>query len=149
MTGPETVAAELDERHRAANLAYATRDLAAYRALFSPTLAYRRADGTVIDRDRLMRDVAAQFSRLHRATSSFVRETLDVADDEVTETLAQIAYGDATAFGLIHRRWKVDRHGAYTWTKRNGVWTIERVHITSETMTPEGWRFGLRGFDAR
>jgi hypothetical protein len=41
--------------------AFERRDLARYRDLFAPGLVYKQADGRVIDRDRLMRDVDAQF----------------------------------------------------------------------------------------
>src|SRR5271157_1319243 len=95
---------ELNERHAAAQAAFARRDIHAYKAIFSPSLAYRQIDGQVIDRGRLMRNVASQFRRLSTAQSSFVRERLNAAGGEATETLTQSASLEATAFGFVHRR---------------------------------------------
>ena len=134
---------ELDERHRAANHAFATRDIAAYQAMFSPALRYERADGTMLDREHLMRDVTVQFRNLSHAESSYVRERLVVVGDQAIETLVQTAQAQATAFGTLHRGWSVTRHGDYTWKKSEGVWIIERVKIHSETVSSTGWRIGF------
>lgn len=74
--------AELDERHRAANLAFARKDLLAYQQMFSPALIYQRADGEIVSRDQLMRDVALQFRNLSRSDSSYVRESLVTVGDQ-------------------------------------------------------------------
>ncbi len=144
MTGPESVAAELDERHRAANRAYAARDLAAYGAMFSPTLVYRQADGRTIDRDRLMRHVAGQFRSLSRAESSYARQAIRIDGDTATETLTQTATGTATAFGFIHRSWSVTRQGDYRWIRPQGLWIIDSVIVHAETSAPTGWRLDMR-----
>jgi len=134
---------ELNERHAAAQAAFARRDIDAYKAIFSPSLAYRQINGQVIDRGRLMRNVASQFRRLSAAQSSFVRERLNAAGGEAAETLTQSASLEATAFGFVHRRWRLHRRGDYAWTKLDGVWVIERVEIVSEKLSPDGWRFGF------
>jgi hypothetical protein len=139
-----SIEVELDERHRAANLAFAKRDILAYQGLFSPSLSYQRADGKILDREHMMRDVAVQFRNLSHAVSFYVRERLVVAGDEVTETLVQTVEAQVTAFGILHRRWSVDRRGNYTWKKSCGAWAIERVKIHSETVLAVGWRFGFR-----
>jgi hypothetical protein len=96
----DSIEQELDERHAAARDAFLKRDLNAYRAIFSASLRYRQANGKVIDRNRLMRDVASQFRQLSSVQSSFVREQLSVTGNEATETLEQSATVAATAFWL-------------------------------------------------
>jgi ABC-type taurine transport system substrate-binding protein len=132
MLQANSIERELDERHAAARVAYSRRDIDAYREIFSPTLSYQQADGRVIDRHQLMRDVAVQFHRLCSASSSFTREHLSTVDDEITETLVQVATAEATAYGFVHRTWKVDRRAIYTWTKLRGSWTIAGVQVLSE-----------------
>jgi hypothetical protein len=139
-----SISAELDERHSAANAAFVTRNILAYQDIFSPSLVYQQADGTVIDRGQLMRDVALQFRNLSQAKSSYFRESLVAVGDRVTETLVQTAETQATAFGILHRRRRIDRRGDYTWSKSSGVWLIERVKVLSETGFPAGWRIGWR-----
>jgi hypothetical protein len=119
------------------------RDLDAYRAIFSPSLHYRQANGEVINRNRLMRDVASQFRRLTFVQSTFVRELLSVTGNEATETLDQSATSEATAFGIVQRRWRLRPRGEYSWAKLDGVWRIEKVIILSENLT-SSWHLGLR-----
>ncbi len=138
----DTVQKELDERHAEAQLAFARKDLDAYRELFSPYLYYRQRNGRVIGRDDLMRDVAIQFRRLDSVKSAFIREDLNVTGEEVRETLIQEATATATAFGLVHRRWKIIRRGIYTWRVEEGRWVIKEVEVLSETMTSAGWWIG-------
>jgi hypothetical protein len=142
------VVAELDARHLAAMGAFSRRDLDAYRQVFSPTLAYQQADGRIITRDQLMRDVARQFRRLSHVKASFVRERMSIAGDEATELLVQEASLEATAFGVVHRSWRLTRRGDYVWTKLEGLWVIQRVKVFSETVLPAGWRFGFGSPDA-
>jgi hypothetical protein len=139
----DSIEQELDERHAAARDAFLKRDLNAYRAIFSASLRYRQANGKVIDRNRLMRDVASQFRQLSSVQSSFVREQLSVTGNEATETLEQSATVAATAFWVVHRRWHLRRRGEYSWTKLEGVWRIEKVTILSENLT-SSWHLGLR-----
>jgi hypothetical protein len=79
MPNADKIASELDAMHQRAKHAFEQRDLAAYRELFGPDLANRQADGRVISRDQLMRDVDLQFRRIRRARSSFVRELIERA----------------------------------------------------------------------
>jgi hypothetical protein len=139
----DSVERELDERHAAAQDAFARRDLEAYRAMFSASLRYRRADGEVIDSHRLMRDVASQFRRFSAVRSSFVREQLTVTGNEVTETVDQSAAMDVTVFWILHRTWCVHRRGEYSWIKADGVWVIEKVTVLEENVT-SNWHLGLR-----
>jgi hypothetical protein len=134
---------ELDGRHAEANLAFARKDIGTYREIFSPSLAYRQPDGRVIGRDELMRDVAVQFRRLDRAAWGFIREDLRISSGQVRETLIQKATAETTVFGFVHRRWKMNRRGIYTWTAQEGRWVIKQVEVLSETVTSAGWSFGF------
>jgi hypothetical protein len=100
----DSVERELEERHAVAQDAFARRDLEGYRAMFSASLHYRRADGELIDCQRLMRDVASQFRRFNAVRSSFVREQLTVIGSEVIETVVQSATMDVTVFWVVHPR---------------------------------------------
>ncbi|KAA1183896.1 hypothetical protein FP026_07700 [Rhizobium tropici] len=139
-----SVEEQLDERHAVARAAYLDRDIAAYGALFSLDLAYQQVDGSVIGRQQLLSDVAQQFRRRHDATWHFNREDLKVEADEVIETLVQLGTIEASAFGLIHRSWTLNRSAAYVWTTLKGAWTIRRVQVFSEQIRHSGWRFGFR-----
>lgn len=137
------VAAALDARHADARRAFAARDLTAYRALFSPSLAYEQANGMVIGRDQLMRGVATQFARLSWAASAFARRALTLTAQGAIEELTQTADAEATAFGFVHRRWHLERQGAYAWICTAGVWVIQHVRVHAETLAHAGWRFGF------
>ena len=141
----KTIEEELDERHTVARAAFLNRDIGVYRALFSPDLSYQQADGRVIDRHQLMRDVALQFRRRHKAMWHFTREHLQVELDEAIETLVQVVSVEMAAFGLIHRTWKLNRRAIYAWTKLKGTWTIGRVQVLSEEARHVAWRFGVTG----
>jgi hypothetical protein len=143
MQQTNSIERELDARHAKAQAAFSRRDISAYCEMFSPTLAYQQLNGRVIGCDQLMRDVAAQFRQLSSAESSFTREAMRVTDSEVTETLMQAATAETSAFGFIHRRWKLNRRATYCWTKRQEIWTIERVTVHSETMVSAGWSFSV------
>ncbi len=73
MVDADTIALELDAMHERAKRAFEQKDLAAYRELFAPELAYCQPDGRVIDRDQLIRDVKLQFRRLSWVRGSFAR----------------------------------------------------------------------------
>jgi hypothetical protein len=137
------ISAILDERHALIREAFMRRDLAAYRAMFSASLRYRQADGRVIDREQLMRDVVAQFGRLDRAETNSVREALAVDGAEYTETVRQTGRATASAFGFIHRSWQVDRHARWTWANEGGAWNVVRVEVLHERVRGS-WRFGRR-----
>jgi hypothetical protein len=137
------ISAILNERHALIREAFLRRDLAAYRAMFSAALRFRQADGRVIDRDQLMRDVAAQFRRLGGSESNAVREALEADGAEYTETVRQTGRATASAFGFIHRMWQVDRHARWTWANEDGAWNIVRVEVLDERVRGS-WRFGRR-----
>ncbi|WP_337271100.1 nuclear transport factor 2 family protein [Oryzifoliimicrobium ureilyticus] len=143
MVLPRSLEEELDKRHAVARVAFLNRDIAAYGALFSPNLAYQQVDGSVIGRRQLLNDVEVQFRRGYKATWHFSREDLKVDGDEIIETLVQLGTIEASAFGLIHRSWRLNRRAAYVWTKVTGIWMITRVKVFSEELKHSGWRFGF------
>jgi len=130
MKEPSQIAAELDEMHTELRVAFERRDLARYREVFAPRLKYQQADGHVIDRRRLMRDVAAQFRSLSWIRSSFVREHIEIGEDHATEVLTQTASGGVTVFFIVHRTWYVTRRGRYIFPLRrssaNRSWLVSR-----------------------
>ena len=119
------------------------RDLVAYRDLFAPGLTYRQADGIVVDRDRLMRQVGAQFRRLSRVHSAFVREHIEADGDQAIEVLTQKASVGSTAFLVVHRTWELTRKGRYTWRKHDGRWLIEAVEVLEEHVGPGRFSIGI------
>lgn len=134
------IALELDERRRAAQSAFREADLATYASLFSPSLAYREADGRTIGREALMRDVAAQIRIRSRATSLYVRESITGSEHQATETVTQTAVVDEPdAFGLLRRRWSLHRRAAYRWAKSGGDWIVESVDVFSEEVSHLNW----------
>jgi hypothetical protein len=143
MQDPSAVASELDVAHESAKAAFIRKDLAAHMGLFSPDLRYHQADGRVIDREMLKRDVQAQFSRFGAVRSFFIREHLEISDGKAVETLSQIASACATAFFILHRTWEVTRKGRYVWRQEQGRWLIEAVEILEENVTPRGFTVGF------
>ena len=142
MTEESAVAAALDAAHERARRAYAARNLAAYMETFHPDLEYRQADGHIIGRDRLARDVRAQLERGHAATSEFRREALAVSADgaSATEEGEQRATFEVRAFGFVRRVWTVHRRGRYEWARGAGGWQIRRAEVLREEVTS---RFSL------
>jgi len=141
------VAEQLDARHAEARAAFHARDLDRYAAVFSPALAYRQADGRVIGRDALMRDVESQLRQLERVASSFVREDLECGPDAATELLTQTSIAGVTGFFVLHRTWTVTRRARYTWAREHGEWRITAVEVLHEHVAGR-IDFGLRAPDA-
>jgi ketosteroid isomerase-like protein len=133
----EAIAAELDAAHERARQAYARRDADAYLATLHPDLAYTQADGRVIGRDQLARDVRAQLARVRSATPTVQREALDMdGENTATELLEQRATFAVRAFGLLNREWTVRRRARYGWTRSAEGWRLRRVEVLSETVSP-------------
>jgi Domain of unknown function (DUF4440) len=140
----EKARAELDAMHLEAREAFERRDLAAYRALFAPELTYCQADGRVIGRDQLMRDVAAQFRRLSGFRSSFVREAIEIGDGRANELLTQTGCTCATAFFIVHRVWEFSRRSRFFWTDVGKRWRIERVEVIKEHVSTGRFQIRMR-----
>jgi ketosteroid isomerase-like protein len=132
----QAVADELDLCHQKAIDAFRRRDLRAYMALFTADLSYRQFSGKVIGRDQLANNVAAQFSTLHSAESSFMRAELVVSGHEATEQLKQIATLTTRHFRVFYRTWMMERQGRYVWVRTDQGWCIRQVEVLHESATP-------------
>jgi ketosteroid isomerase-like protein len=128
------IAAELDAVHSQAKQAFQAKDLNAYMDVFSPQLTYKQADGRVIDRDQLTRDVADQFASVRSMNTSYFRESIEASDSKVTEVLQQTAWAEVGAFTMFRRKWKIQRRGRYVWTKTSDGWKIIYVEIMEENV---------------
>ena len=126
MANADKVASELDAMHLRAERCSNKTDLPAYRELFASDLAYCQADGRVIGREQLMRDVEAQSRRLRWVRSSYVRDFIEPGEDRATELLTQTGQVGATAFFFVHRIWELCRRGRYYWTRVGDGWKITR-----------------------
>lgn len=138
------IASELDEMHAQLVDALARKDRRAYRALFSPGLTYRHLDGRVIDRDRLMREVAGQFRYYRRYQWSIVRESIELDDGKAIEILAGSGQVVVSGFFIVHRIWRLARKGRYTWKKEDGQWRITEVEVLEERIRQGPIRLRLR-----
>jgi hypothetical protein len=137
------VVSELDAMTARARSAIERKDLAAYIDLFAPDLRYRRADGRVLDRDGLMRDVREEFRRIDRVRVSSVRESLDIAEGRAEEILEQTMIVGVTIFLVIHRTWSYNRRCRFAWKKLDGVWRIDEVEILGQTIGPGLFHLGF------
>ena len=132
------------ERHEASRRQYLARDLAGYMAHFSPDLEYRQANGDVVRLEELTRQVADQFRRLGTAEWISRVESEERASDHVTEVVSMTGTFVATAFGFIHRLWRLERRARYTWRVHEGRWRIAHVHVLEERVVGAGMRLGPR-----
>jgi hypothetical protein len=110
--------------------------------LFTPDLAYKQANGATLGRDQLARNVADQFHKLDTAEWTSQVESEERTPDAITETVRQTGTFVATAFGFIHRVWRLERRGRYTWRLRDNQWKIAAVEVLEEKMTGEKTKFG-------
>jgi uncharacterized protein DUF4440 len=131
------VAAELDALHAGARNHYRARDAAAYMRTFAPDLRYRQADGRVIGWEQLARDVASQLRSVESADTSYVRESLRVEGDRVTEVLRQTASVTTRHLCFLRRVWRVSRQGSYTWVRLPEGWRIQEVEVLSEVVAAD------------
>src|SRR5258705_6659404 len=132
------------ERHEASRRQYLARDIAGYMAHFSPDLEYRQANGDVVRLEQLTRQVADQFRRLGTAEWISRVESEERAPDHVIEVVRMTGTFLATAFGFIHRLWRLERRARYTWRVHEGHWRISEVHVLEERVVGEGFKFGRR-----
>ena len=88
-----------------------------------------------------MTDVKAQFDRLDCTESRYTREALEGEGTEAAETLVQIVHARASALGILHRIWRLERRGRYIWSMEDGQWKILNVHVLSEEVH-SSWKLG-------
>jgi len=130
------------ERHEESRRLFLARDLTRYMSLFAPDLIYRQRNGEVIDRNQLSKHVATQFDRLGAVNWSSDVEAEERGEDRVVETVKQTASFATSAFGLLHRTWRFERRGRYTWKVHEGRWRIAEVQVLEERVVGTGWKLG-------
>ena len=135
---------DLDRVHELARRRFLERDIDAYLSIFSDQVSYRQLDGKVVGFSRLHGDVSRQLHSITAADWKFERHTLEVLNGSPIEVLTQSGYVATTAFGLLHRIWKLFRRGRYSWTREGSDWKIISVEIESETIQAVGIQFGWR-----
>jgi hypothetical protein len=133
----------LEDLHRIARAAYVARDLNAYMDCFSPDLRYCQPNGRTIGRDQLARDVKSQFQRVSAVDSTYRTDGVIAGHDGVVETVTQWGWIAATAFYFVHRLWRLERHGDYTWRRTENGWKIFEVIVLQEFVVGNGFQFGL------
>lgn len=129
-----SVAAQLDALHVESKGNYRAKDVDAYMRVFAPDLRYKQADGRVIGREQLARDVASQLRSIESAETSYVREFLRFDGDRVSELLRQTASVTTRHFFVIRRVWRVNRLGSYTWARSSEGWKIQEVEVLNEVV---------------
>ena len=115
-----------------------------YMEIFAADLTYCQADGKVIGRDQLAKDVRAQLSMLDSAETSFTREKLEIVGQQATELLRQRATVTTRHFAIIRRTWNIGRLGKYVWRNTDEGWRIQEVEVLKETITSTGSRLAWR-----
>jgi len=144
LEGDQAVAEALDAAHGKAKSAYRRRDSRMYMEIFAADLTYCQADGKVIGRDQLAKDVRAQLSMLDSAETSFTREKLEIVGQQATELLRQRATVTTRHFAIIRRTWNIERLGKYVWRNTDEGWRIQEVEVLKETITSTGNRLAWR-----
>jgi hypothetical protein len=138
------IAQALDSVHENARAGFLRRDATAALAPFSPTLQYRQVDGRIIGYSQLLSQVETQLRRLSAAATAYRRESLAIGDDHAAETLVQSAWGCGTAFGIVHRGWRIRRRSRWTWRLMGSAWQVHLVEVLEEHVSPAGLSFGRR-----
>jgi hypothetical protein len=129
-----TLTSELDAAHSRAKASYRSKDLGGFMAMFAPSLRYKQPDGRTIGWDQLAHDVSAQFMSVEDADTAYVRESLKVEGDGVTEVLEQKASLTMRYFLFFKRTIRLSRRGRYRWIRTPAGWQIEEVEVLSESV---------------
>jgi hypothetical protein len=134
----------LDAVHLDIRDAFGRRDLTAYARHLARDLVYIDARGRAQDRERLLRSVRRQFARLVSFASDFARESLVIEGADAVETGVQSASIALRVFAVLEVRWRVTRHGRYTWRRDAETgWVLCRVVLDREQIRRDG--IGLAG----
>src|SRR5262245_50613645 len=128
------VASELDAIHSRAKVRYRAKDLGGFMAVFDRSLRYKQPDNRTIGWDQLAQDVSAQFTTIDDAETNYVRESLHVEKDEVTEVLQQTATLTSRHFFFFKRIVSLSRRGRYHWIRTADGWRIDEVEVLSENV---------------
>ena len=124
----------------AVHAAYARTDLLSYAQYLAPELRYVLPNGKTQSREQLLSSVQHQFGRLVRFHSAFQRESTTVTGDSVILVGEQVASFATRIFGVCEIRWRIVRHGRYTWRRDATVsWVLADVILDRESITRDGF----------
>lgn len=134
----------LDAVHLRVRDAFRRRDLAAYAQHLAEDLTYVDAKARVLSRKGLLDSLRIQFARLVSFDSRFDRESLALDDGEAVELGTQSASIALRILLVLEVRWRVTRHGRYTWRRDAAAgWVLRHVVLDHESIRREG--YGLVG----
>ncbi len=131
---PTSLARDLDAAHSRARASYRAKDLGGFMALFAPNVRYKQPDGRTIGWEQLAHDVSAQFMAVEEAETVYVRQSLQVENDAVTEVLEQTASLTMRHFLFFKRTLHLTRRGRYRWIRSSEGWKIQEVEVLSESI---------------
>lgn len=134
----------LDAVHLRVREAFRRRDLAAYARHLAEDLTYVDAKARAQNRRGLLDSLQTQFARLVSFDSHFDRESLVLEDGDAVETGTQTSAIALRVFLVLEVRWRVTRHGRYTWRRDAAVgWALRHVVLDHEQIRRDG--IGLVG----
>src|SRR6266513_2672705 len=110
------------------------KDLGGFMALFAPNVRYKQPDGRTIGWEQLAHDVSAQFMAVEEAETVYVRQSLQVENDAVTEVLEQTASLTMRHFLFFKHTLHLTRRGRYRWIRSSEGWKIQEVEVLSESI---------------
>lgn len=131
----DRIAHELDAAHGEAKEHYRNKNIAAYMRVFTPDLKYRQANGKLIGKEQLARDLWSQLAQVEGVDSSYRRESLQWEGEMAVEHLVQIASVTVRRFLILRRTWHVHRRGRYVWVRTSEGWRIREVEILDERVS--------------
>ena len=141
---PQDLPGSLDAVHVRVREAFKQRDLKAYAQYLAEDLTYIDPKTRVQNRQDLLRSVRRQFARLLSFYSHFDRESLSVEGSDAVETGTQTAAIALRVFLVLEVRWRVTRHGRYTWRRDPAAgWSLHHVLLDQERFRRDG--IGLAG----
>lgn len=141
---PADLPDSLDLVHLHVRDSFKQRDLVRYARYLAADVTFVDPNGRVQDREELLRSLRRQFARLVSFDSHFDRESLVVDAGDAVETGTQTAAIALRIFLLLEVRWRITRHGRYTW-RRDPVsgWALRHVLLDRNQFRRES--IGLAG----
>src|SRR6266513_1344225 len=131
---PTSLARDLDAAHSRARASYRAKDLGGFMSLFTPNVRYKQPDGRTIGWEQLAHDVSAQFMAVEEAETVYVRQSLQVENDAVTEVLEQTASLTRRHFLFFKRTLHLTPRGRYRRLLSSEGWKIQEVEVLSESI---------------
>jgi ketosteroid isomerase-like protein len=129
----------LDVVHLHVREAFKQRDLAVYARYLADDLTFIDPNGRVQNRQGLLRSLQRQFARLVSFDSRFDRESLAVEAGDAVETGTQTAAIALRIFLVLEVRWRISRHGRYTWRRDpEAGWALRHVLLDRDQVRREG-----------